>query len=186
MDVTKYTLGNSKAREAYNNIITSANAYSLTLTINPRYYCLPVNEQYNKSMREVKILMRNLSHYYNEMFITPEFTKDYNIHYHIYFKMTCEDYVTFEQNFKKYRNQTKLLGYNYRLKKVDEVTEELKGYPFKDIERTTRYSNVDNCLFKAYHFLFKSTEGTIPYEKCKPTGSIDIIKFIEFVNSKIK
>lgn len=184
MNVYKYTLGSDKARKTHRDIIISDNSYSLTITLNPRFYCLPVNEQYNKSTREIRTIMDGLSHYYNEMFITPEFTKDYNVHYHCYFTMPCDgDVMVFEQNWKRLRNQTKTIGFNYRLKKIDEVTTELTNYPFKDIERTTKYSKVENCLFNPYHLFIKGQQPVLREDKVKKSGAIDIIKFIEFVNS---
>lgn len=185
MNVKKYTLGNTKARESYSRIINDDNSYTLTLTLNPRFNCLPVNEQYNKSMREVRHIMEGLSHYYNEMFVTPEFTKDYNIHYHAYFTMPCDgDYIVFEQNFKRLRNETKTIGYNYKLKKIDEVTEVLEGYPFKDIERTVKYSQVENCLFTPNHVLYIGAKAILREDKVVKKGSISIQKFMEFVNSQ--
>lgn len=183
MNVKKYKLGDKKARDHHIDIINSDNSYSLTLTLNPYYNGLPVNEQYNKLRTDVMRIMKDCSHYYRKMFITPEFTVDYNVHFHIYFT-TNADIFTFEQNFKKNKMTSKVIGRMYKLKKIDEVTSILIGYPFKDIERTTRFSECENCLFKPEHIMI-SCEGNIFEDKVvKEKGNKTIKSFIDFVNSQ--
>lgn len=184
IDVKKYPLGAQEAHDLHNNIIITDKSYSLTITLNPRYNILPVHEQHRKFTKDITDVMKGLSHYYNEMLITPEFTKDYNIHYHCYFKLPCEteDHIIFEQNYKRLIKGRQSIGFMYKLKKIDSVTEELKGYPFKDIQRTIKYSQIENCLFKPRHIFFQGAKATIKESKSKPSGSIDIIKFIDFIN----
>lgn len=148
----KYKLGHSKAKKAHSSIVNHANSYSLTLTLKPYYNSLPVHEQYRKYTADLTALFLKLNRYYNIIMCTPEFTKEYNIHYHTYFVLPDEmDIETFEQNFKRLRTKGGCIGTNYKLKKIDEVTEVLENYPFKDIERTLKYSKIDNCLFTPWH-----------------------------------
>lgn len=186
MNVTKYKLGAKKAIHHHRNIVSNGSAYSLTVTLNPYWNSFPVHEQYNKLSRELLLVLKELGPYYSDMFITPEFTKDYNIHFHCYFKLGTEvEIETFHQNWKRLSCKSKTIGRDHKLKYIDEITETLLKYPFKDIERTTKYSMVDNCLFNPYHYYFKST-GNILNIANPPGKSIKSMvndKFMSFVFS---
>ncbi len=174
----KYLLGDDKARATHDDIINHVGAYSLTLTLNPKFNGLPVNEQYNKFSREIKKLFNELEQYYNTLMISFEFTKDYNVHAHLYFYTDVEDIALFEQNFKKEKQKYQVIGRNYKLKIIDEVSEELKHYPFKDIERTIKYSKLENVLFTPFHFVKRvHIVGSLRSPK---RGNISIEKFMKW------
>lgn len=183
MNVTKYALGKDKAKSIHNDIINDDNAFSLTVTLNPYYNSLPVHEQYRHMSNDLVKIFKEIAPYYNELMMTPEFTQDYNVHFHCYLKLPFDaEMITFEQNWKRARMGSKYVGKMYKLKKVDEITEILKGYPFKDVERTIRYSQVENCLFTPNHYVFRSKGNNLQCDN-KKLG-VDIKKFIEFVNSQ--
>lgn len=181
LEFKKYSLGSDKARETHRNIININNGYSLTITSNPRNNSLPVNEQYTKLNRDLLTIFKELGHYYNLLMWSPEFTKDYNIHFHVYFKTDVEDIQIFEQNFKKSKKFSKNIGFMYKLKKIDSLSPELTDYPFKDIDRTLKYSTIENCLFHPYHYVIKGS--TTRLVNSPQVGNIDINKFLQFVNS---
>lgn len=148
----KLCLGHRKAKKNHHEIVKHENSYSLTLTMKPYYHSLPVHEQHRMMSHELKNLLTKLNRYYNVIMTTPEFTKAFVIHYHCYFVLPQEmDIQVFEQNFKRLRLKRGVIGPNYKLKKVDEVTDTLLNYPFKDIQRTCKYSSIENCLFTPYH-----------------------------------
>lgn len=176
----KYPLAHADAKTIHNTIINDDNGYSLTITLNPKFNHLPVHEQYNKFSRELKQLFKELDPYYKTVMINFEFTKVYNIHAHVYYISECE-YIVFDQNYKRCCQKYMSIGKNYKLKKIDEVSPELIEYPFKDCERTTKYSRVDNCLFNPFHYVKRvSNLGSLRSPK---VGHIDISKFMDFVNS---
>ena len=183
----KFILGADKAREIHTGIINHDCGYTLTLTLNPRYNSLPVHEQYRKFSLEIRKLFNELEAYYKTLMISFEFTKDFNIHAHLYFISEVEDVQTFEQNFKKEKQKYISIGRNYKLKAIGGVNgiqdfECLNDYPFKDIERTTKYSKVENCLFNPFHYVKRvSNIGSLRSPK---SGHINIDKFIQFVNSQ--
>jgi len=177
----KYILGDQKARDTHKDIINNPNGYSLTLTLKPRYNSLPVHEQYNKFSLAIRKLFNEMEYFYNVVMMSFEFTKDYNIHAHLYLTTSVEAIETLEQNFKRLRLKYDVIGTNYKLKKIDLVTEELLNYPFKDIDRTTKYSKITNCLFNPFHYVKRvSNIGSL---RSPNVGHIDISKFLEFVNS---
>lgn len=183
VNIKRYNLGSDKAKEIHNSIINGDGAYSLTVTLNPFFNSLPVHEQYNKLSRELVKVFKEIGSYYNELMMTPEFTKDYNVHFHCYLKLPRdEDYQVFEQNWKKAKMGLKTIGRMYKLKMVDEVSPELKNYPFKDNERTIKYSQIDNCLFTPNHYVFRSKGNILRCDNTKK--GIDLTKFIDFVNSQ--
>lgn len=149
---TKYKLGHSRAKKTHKQIVSHLNSYSLTMTLKPYYNSLPAYEQYRLYSNELRNLLIKMNRYYNIIMSTPEFTKEYNLHYHLYFILPDEmDIQTFEQNLKKFMLKRGVIGRNYKLKKIDEVTEKLINYPFKDLERTNKFSNIQGCLFTPYH-----------------------------------
>lgn len=152
----KFALGHKTARKTHKAIVNDPNGYSLTITLKPYYNKEPVHNQYRALTSDLTLLINRLNRYFNIVMMTPEFTKDYNVHYHCYFVLPTEmDIQTFEQNFKRLRTKKGCIGTNYKLKKIDEVTENLVNYPFKDIERTLKYSQIDNCLFSPYHSIIQ-------------------------------
>lgn len=183
MNVTKYSLGTNKAKAIHSDIINDDNSFSLTVTLNPYYNSLPVHEQYRHLSNELVKVFKEIGAYYNILMMTPEFTKDYNIHFHCYLRIPFEaKYEIFEQNWKRAKMGYKYIGKMYKLKKIDEVTDVLKGYPFKDIERTTRYSQIENCLFTPNHYVFRCKGNNLQCEN-KNVGNYTINQFIDFVNS---
>jgi len=163
MEHKLWTLGSKKAVTKHLSIINSENSYSLTLTLNPFYNSLSIIDQYNKCQSEVIKLAKELGPYFAEMMITGEYTKEYNIHWHIYFVMKGLPMV-FEQNMKHLKYKYKLIGNNYKLKLIDEVSDALKGYPFKDIERTNSYAEAMMQRFNPRHIYVYPT-GNIIIEK---------------------
>jgi hypothetical protein len=150
--IEKYALGHKHAKSTHERIISSERAYSLTTTLKPYYNSEPVHNQHNLYLAQLIPLLHKLNRYYNELMFTPEFTKDFNIHFHIYFILPTDISIeTFDQNWKRLCSKRGVIGRNYKLKQIDSVTPELKNYPFKDKERTIRYSQIENCLFKPYH-----------------------------------
>jgi len=163
MEHKLWTLGSKKAVAKHLSIVNSENAYSLTLTLNPFYNSLSIIDQYNKCQSEVIKLVKELGPYFTEFMITGEFTKEFNVHWHCYFVMKCE-YMVFEQNMKHLKYKYKLIGNNYKLKLIDNVTDNLKGYPFKDIERTNSYAEAMMQRFNPRHIYIYPT-GNIIIEK---------------------
>jgi len=159
MEAYDWTLDSKKAHAKHLSIVSDTNAYSLTLTLNPRYNCYPLDEQHRLMRRDMLHLWRELGPFYSEAMITVEITKDHNVHYHIYL-VTNHDHIVFEQQFKKYRLQSKVIGYNYKFKKVDCVTPELVKYPFKDVMRTSMYAEALFNSFKPTH-LYVRPKGNI-------------------------
>jgi len=175
----KLPLGHDSAKQYHKDLIKDANAYSLTITLNPQYNHKPVHEQYNGFSRQLRQLFaREMDGLYKDLIISYEFTKDFNIHAHAYL-ITSVPLESFEQNFKYYKQKYPYIGKNYKYKKIDSVTEELENYPFKDIERTQKYSEIQNCLFKPTHDL-RST-STVGQLHATKTGNIDISKFLKHI-----
>lgn len=97
MNVKRYNLGADKAKTIHGDIISGDNSYSLTVTLNPFYNSLPVNEQYRHLSHELVKCLKEVGSYYNIVMMTPEFTKEYNVHFHCYLMLPCdEDRMLFE------------------------------------------------------------------------------------------
>lgn len=154
--VKKWTLGSQKAIAKHEEIVSKMNSYSLTMTINPFYNSYSMDDQYNQMVKQIVNLFKELGPYYEELMITPEYTKEYNLHWHVYF-VTNHDHMIFEQNMKHHKLKYKMIGFNYKLKKIDDVTNNLKSYPFKDIERTNHFSEALSQRFNPQHIHIRPT-----------------------------
>lgn len=186
----KFQLGADKAREVHTSIISDVRGHTLTLTLRPYYNSFPVNEQYRKFSNDIKKLFIEIEAYYNTLMISFEFTKDYNIHAHLYFTTEVEDLQLFEQNFKKCKRKFDSIGINYKLKPIGglqgiEDFEALNNYPFKDIERTLKYSKLENVLFKPFHYVKRChNTGSLRSPKAANVGNINIDKFLKFATQE--
>lgn len=168
MEITNLELGCQKARDIHLDIVQGKRSYSLTVTLNPHWQMLPMNEQHDNLKREVKGIFSQMVEFYDVAMITPEFTENYDIHFHCYFKLReGVEIITFDQNFKKCRCKTKYTGRNYKLKYVDNPTERIINYPFKDNNKVIHYSQIKNCMFKPSHTVYKSL-----YTHFKPTKTV--------------
>lgn len=153
LKVNRLTLGSSKARKLHEQIVSHNNCYSLTITLNPWFNTLSMCDQFDRTQKEIIAFFKEMAPYFKESMASPEFTEDYNIHYHCYI-VANNDELAFIQNVKHHIVKHKVFGKVWKLKKVDEVTNNLKGYPFKDIERTTSYSEALGYRFNPKHLYF--------------------------------
>lgn len=154
MEHKHWALDSRKANAKHLQIISGNNSYSLTVTLNPRYNHYDVVTQYKDYTRELIKLMKEIGPFYSEMMLTPEFTKDHNIHFHCYIDTKYDPFV-FEQMFKQKKLPYKMIGINYKLKKIDSVTPELIKYPFKDTMRTTMYAEATFNNFQPTHIYLR-------------------------------
>lgn len=152
--IKSWTLGHKKAVAKHEEIVNHNYSYSLTITLNPYYNSYSMDDQYNSMKRDIIGLLKEIGAFYEQAMITPEYTKDYNLHWHCYIVIT-KDIMVFEQNMKHHKRKFKMIGFNYKLKKIDSVTNELKGYPFKDIQRTNSYSEALFNRFNPTHIFIQ-------------------------------
>jgi len=172
-----YSLGHDDARIIHTEIINNiANNYSLTITLNPYYRSYTCSLQYKSMLKELKEIFKNNA-YYETLMFTCEYTQEMNCHFHCYF--TTSNVIYFEQFFKQQIKNSKHIGKVYKLKKIDEISVELLEYPFKDIDKTLY---LDKAIsFNPKHYVFRQNGIYLKPEVTKPTGSISIAKFIEFI-----
>lgn len=109
------------------------NGYSLTITLNPRKNHDSIIDQYRGLRSEVMRCLKQLGHKFEIAVMTPEITKEGNIHFHVYLTLyTGTNPYAFQELFKyEKKGNNQWIGTNFKLKKIDEVTENLLNYPFK-------------------------------------------------------
>lgn len=151
LKVKQWTLGSAKAVTKHHSIVNNNKCYSLTITLNPYYKSYSMDDQYNNMKQQVIDFFKEMGPNIEEAMITPEFTEDYNLHWHCYIVAKYDEMV-FQQNIKHFIKQHKMLGRVFMLKKIDEVTERLKEYPFKDIQRTNHFSEALSARFNPKHY----------------------------------
>lgn len=160
LKVKQWTLGSDKAVAKHLQLINNPCCYSLTITLNPYYNILSMADQYNKMRDETIVFFKEMGPYFKEAMINFEFTKDYNVHSHNYI-VTNQQPMIFIQNIKHFMNRHKYFGKQYKLHIVDEVTDVLKGYPFKDILQTQSYSEALGGRFNPKHYYVVPTGNII-------------------------
>jgi len=75
------------------------------------------------------------------------------------------------------------LGRIYKLKKIDEISEELLKYPFKDIEKTLYLDK--GISFNPKHYVFKGDPAQLQTPDKKNPRTIPLSKFLEFISKNI-
>lgn len=163
MDITVYKLDDEVIRNYYVNSIDS-DCRSLTFTLNPKMYQADILTQYRKAIHEIK--MSKIFYYkqkgvemihpdFEEMILIPELTPSgLNIHYHGYIRCNPEKYDYFYNEFKKLTYNNEVLGRQMMFKNIDNLTEALKGYPFKDIKELMKFP--DSKRIYIYKFTKKN------------------------------
>lgn len=76
---------------------------------------------------------------FEEMILVPELTETLNIHFHGYFKCNPEKAQYFYNEFRKFTYNNEVFGRQMMFKNIDNLTEALKGYPFKDIDELRKF-----------------------------------------------
>lgn len=147
MNIQVFKLDDENIQKLYKDSIT-ADCRSLTFTLNPVMYKADILTQYREAIKEIK--GSKLFYYkqkgqitvhpdFEEMIIVPELTDQLNIHFHGYVKCNPEKYDYFYNEFKKFTYNNKVMGRQMMFKNIDNLTEALKGYPFKDIKEIQKF-----------------------------------------------
>ena len=181
MKPINYPLGDPQAVKIHEEIVKKDNAYSLTVTLNPRQNHNTCCTQYRMLRHALKKAISACKGWFEQLMFTVEFTQYNNAHFHVYF--TSNNITYFEQYWKKYIIKDHWIGKNYKINKVDEVTPELLKYPFKDIERTTFISK--GIVFNPYHTVINGELGLLPDDNLPPQyKSVSLQKFIDWLNTQ--
>jgi hypothetical protein len=153
-----------KAKTLIRSLITLGN-YSLTLNINTRLRDTEdLASQYKIALRDIVLFFNDLFAYVPKASISVEFNKNEQIHFHCYFATSVEtpiivDLIKF--HIKKYKKSLWILeGHGWKLKIIDEITQELLNYVFKDEERTLTFQTRTMGRFIPKH-IYIETSGNI-------------------------
>lgn len=172
------------AHRTHEEIINMPIAYSLTFTLNLKKNHLLAGPQYKGMLKQLEGFIITGSHLWTKFMMTPELTKECNIHFHCYYNpTTCHDEDQVHTLIKLMYDFRGYVGQNYKLKKIDSVTPELSKYPFKDFERTLRVAALPKCKFNPRHIIYNKEAPTLftPQHNEKVTKTItDFINYINF------
>lgn len=104
--------------------------YALTVTLQPKYHKLSVEEQYDLLNNQINIITKR----YPNVFLTlvVELTKSFNIHAHGFIKSPLEK-TALRKMYDIFRNDV-IIGYIY-IKPIDDHSKWLE-YICKDIDKT--------------------------------------------------
>lgn len=148
MSVNVYRLQDPNVKDYYMQSIDMNNCLSVTLTLNPIMYSADILSQYREAIAELKqskiFYYKTKNEYkihpdFEEFIIVPELTKEMNIHFHGYFKCNPEKNAYFQNEFKKFTYKNKVFGRQHTFKLIDNLTDTLKEYPFKDISEMLKF-----------------------------------------------
>lgn len=158
MKYIKIKHGSENAKELHKKIVIAKNAYSLTFNIAKRLTDYHLKQTYDDSCRDIKLLFKSMAPYLDKVMINPEYNQKEQIHWHTY--IVTKDGVSSEKlvDVIKYNIMAYKFvlwtdhGYGWKLKGIDELSDELNGYPFKDIERSRDISINTYSPFACYHY----------------------------------
>lgn len=149
MEIQVYSLNDNNLKDYYIATLNNDDCYSITLTINPLLNNADILTQYRKAIMEIKsskIFYRkdkklfDVHPDFEEMILVPELTpKNLNIHFHGYFKCNPEKAQYFQNEFRKMCYHSQVLGRQHMFKNIDNMTDELRNYPFKDLDQLMKF-----------------------------------------------
>lgn len=150
MEIQIFTLNDNNIKDYYVSTLNNDDCYSITLTLNPSLNNADILTQYRQMIKEIKesklFYYRDKKHKlfevhpdFEEMIIVPELTNKLNIHFHGYFKCNPKMAPIFQNEFKKLCYNSKVLGRQHMFKNIDQMTDELRFYPFKDISQLMKF-----------------------------------------------
>lgn len=148
MDINCYSLDDNNIKDYYIANLNNADCYSITFTLHPSLNNADILTQYRKAIQEIKsskIFYRKNKKLFDvhpdfeEMIIVPELTQKLNIHFHGYFKCNPASAGLFQNEFKKLCFHSQILGRQHTFKNIDKMTDELRNYPFKEIEQLKKF-----------------------------------------------
>lgn len=143
-----YDLNDPMIKEYYQAHIDSDSCRSITLTLNPVMYNADILTQYRTAIQELKkskiFFFKQKGQItvhpdFEEMIVIPELTDTLNIHFHGYFKCNPEKAQYFYNEFRKFTYKNEVFGRQMMFKNIDKMTDELKDYPFKDINELLKF-----------------------------------------------
>lgn len=147
INIEVFKLDDEKLKSYYKSNINS-DSRSITFTLNPKMYNADILSQYRAAIHEIKA--SKLFYYkqkgqitvhpdFEEMILVPELTETLNIHFHGYFKCNPEKAQYFYNEFRKFTYKNEVIGRQMMFKNIDNLTEALKDYPFKDISELLKF-----------------------------------------------
>jgi len=184
MNIQHYPLADESIQERYSSDMRLGD-YSLTFTLNPKMYSADIVTQYRKGLNEFiksKVLFEKrrgkkkieIDAYtvhpdFEEMWLVPELTADYNIHFHGYFRCNPEMAHYFKDSFKSLCYNNDVLGRQWEFHEITTLDKELthylpgikdpvdsivyctiKDYAFKEIDKRTKKCRGSEKLYISY------------------------------------
>lgn len=150
MEIEVFSLNDSNIKDYYIATLNADDCYSITFTLHPSLNNADILTQYRKAIQEIKD--SKLFYYrdkrnklfevhpdFEEMIIVPELTTRLNIHFHGYFKCNSAKAELFQNEFKRLCFNSTVLGRQHTFKSIDFMTDELRQYPFKDIDQIMKF-----------------------------------------------
>lgn len=185
-----YNFDDPEAKKHHIEITAKINSFSLMFTLNKFMYSAPLYIQHNESKKELRKFFKSFVHDMNmsELMITPELTKDLNIHWHCYGTLIMLDNAM-DQRLKNFVFRNKVMGNYYKFTMINGHylnKEALLDYPFKDTKKTMTLCNaLANC--RPIHTVYRWEYNNLKDKKMVNTTSlITIAKFIEKLQSNNK
>lgn len=131
METTHYPLVDEQTHANYFANMNPGD-YSVTFTMNPQMLSADIVTQYRKALHEITSSHIFMTRNHREkiwipdpdfdfMYIVPELTADFNIHFHGYFRCNPESGHIFVDRFKKLCYNNPVLGRQMKVSYIDEL-----------------------------------------------------------------
>lgn len=153
-------LGDTQFKADSYNRLAADDCMSLTFSLNPLVYGADILTQFRMAVMEFKssnifYVKDKLGLHFHpalyEVALTPELTSKINIHFHGYIKCDPAYFDYFRNQLRKLTWSSKVLGRQHTCKVIDQMTDALKEYPFKDTQTLLKFPDAK----KMYSFRIK-------------------------------
>jgi len=180
--------GSVNAIAKHHELVRSNKCYSLTFNITTQLNHENQKTIFSKALRSIIKIFKSLNGSFQGGMITLEYNKQNQQHFHAYFMSPIEtEFTLLDQIKTEMVIHKKILwtdpDHGYKLKKVDEITDKLLNYPFKDILRTKQIADMAHDHFNPTHVLLYPKFNIMNVRKVIDNHKIKTIK--EYIFSKI-
>jgi len=186
MEITHFPLQDEQTHANYFSTMNIGD-YSVTFTLNPQMYSADIVTQYRKALHELtssRVFMTKNPREktwvpdpdFEFMYIVPELTSDFNIHFHGYFRCNPEKGHIFVDRFKTLCYNNQILGRQCKISYIDELDKIIKhGIPLPRTVITQDMLEAYNWTGTIREYALKEIDRRT--SKCNGSNKLYITKF---------
>lgn len=190
MEITHFALTDEQTHANYFANMNPGD-YTITLTLNPKMYSADIITQYRLALKEIVQSKVFMDKHHKEkkwtndpdfdfMYLVPELTADYNIHFHGYFRCNPEKAHIFIDRFKALCYNNEVLGRQHKVSCVDDLYK-LIIHDIPHPKTATTQESLEQYRWKGKINEYALKEIDLRTSKCNNAHKLFITKFKQIV-----